>query len=57
MFDTKFEIAKDHQASLRRQVQGTRIERESLTNRLASIVRLVLPGLDVASGSVLPATH
>ena len=57
MFDTKFEIAKDHQASLRKQVQDTRIERAPLTSRLASIARLVLPGLDVASGSVLPATH
>jgi hypothetical protein len=57
MFDTKFEIAKDHQANLRKQVQGTRIERESPATRLASILRLVLPGLDVASGSVIPATH
>ena len=57
MFDTKFEIAKDHQASLRKQVQDTRIQRESLTSRIASIARIVLPGLDVANGSVLPATH
>jgi hypothetical protein len=57
MFDTKFQIAKDHQASLRKQAQQPRIERPSLSARLSSIVRLVLPGMDVTSGTVLPATH
>jgi hypothetical protein len=57
MFDTKFQIAKDHQASLRKQAQHARTERPTLTARLSSIVRLVLPGMDVTSGTIIPATH
>ena len=57
MFDTKFQIAQDHQASLRKQAQQARTERPTLTARLSSIVRLVLPGMDVTSGTIIPATH
>ena len=57
MFDMKFEIAKAHQADLRKQAKHERIQRESLSGRIAAIARVVLPGLDVPSGSVLPATH
>jgi len=57
MFDMKFEIAKAHQANLRKQAKDARIERESLSGRIAAIAKVVLPGLDVPSGSVLPATH
>jgi hypothetical protein len=57
MFDTNLRIAKDHQASLRKQADQQRAERTSLSARLASIVRLVLPGLDVTSGTIIPATH
>jgi hypothetical protein len=57
MFDTNLRIAKDHQANLRKQAQQERAERPTLSERVASIVRIVLPGLDVTSGTVLPATH
>ena len=57
MFDTNLRIAKDHQASLRKQADQQRAERAPLNARLASIVRLVLPGLDVTSGTIVPATH
>jgi hypothetical protein len=57
MFDTNLRIAKDYQANLRKQAQQERPERVSLSERIAAIVRLVLPGLDVTSGTVLPATH
>jgi hypothetical protein len=57
MFDMNLRIAKDYQANLRKQAQHERAERLTLSERIASIVRLVMPGLDVASGSVLPATH
>ena len=56
MFDMNLRIAKDHQASLRKQAEQ-RAERASISARIASIVRLVLPGLDVTSGTIIPATH
>lgn len=57
MFDTNLRIAKEHQASLRKQADQQRTERTPLSARLASIVRLVLPGMDVTSGTIIPATH
>ena len=57
MFDTNLRIAKDHQASLRKQADQQRAERATLSARLASVVRIVLPGLDVTGGTVIPATH
>jgi hypothetical protein len=57
MFDQNLRIAKEHQASLRKQADQPRTERTPLSARLASIVRLVLPGLDVTSGTIIPATH
>ena len=57
MFDQNLRIAKEHQASLRKQADQQRTERTPLSARLASIVRLVLPGMDVTSGTIIPATH
>ncbi len=57
MFDMKYEIAKARQADLRKQAKHDRAQRTSLTDRIAAIARVVLPGLDVPSGSVIPATH
>jgi hypothetical protein len=57
VFDTNLRIAKDYQADLRKQAQHERTERPTLSERIASIVRLVLPGPDVARGPILPATN
>jgi hypothetical protein len=57
MFDTNLRIAKEHQANLRKQARQERPARPTLSARLASIVRVALPGLDVTSGTILPATH
>ena len=58
MFDHQLRVAKDRQAQLRAEAQRQATPRS--IRRIASsasTVRLALPGMDVASGSVLPATH
>jgi len=60
MFDQHLRVATDHQARLRDEVQRRQVESEPTRRRFAavqSILRIAFPGMDVASGSVLPATH
>jgi hypothetical protein len=60
MFDQHLRVATDHQARLRDEAQRRQVDSEPTRRRFAAvqaIVRLAFPGMDVASGSVLPATH
>ena len=60
MFDQHLRVATDHQARLRDEVQRRQVEGESTGRRFAAIqaiLRLAFPGMDVASGTVLPASH
>lgn len=58
MFDQHLRVATDRQARLRDEAQRRQVE----TSRgrfaaIQTIFRFAFPGMDVASGSVLPATH
>jgi len=64
MFNQTSVIARDRQQSLRDEAAHRRLVVEtnhtSLRQRLtavASVVRAAFPGIDVAQGSLFPATH
>ena len=60
MFDQHLRVATDRQARLRDEAQRRQVGSETARGRFAAlqtIFRFAFPGMDVASGSVLPATH
>ena len=64
MISDALQFATDHQQALRYEASQTRLvtptNESNLRKRLAavaSVVRAAFPGLDLAQGSVLPATH
>ena len=64
MISDALEFATDRQQALRYEASQTRLvtptNESNLRKRLAavaSVVRAAFPGLDLAQGSVLPATH
>jgi hypothetical protein len=60
MFDQHLRVATDHQARLRDEAQRRQVGSEPTRPRFAAvqtIIRLAFPGMDVASGTVLPASH
>jgi hypothetical protein len=58
MFDQHLRVATDRQARLRDEAQRHQVKTDrGRFAAIQTIVRFAFPGMDVASGSVLPATH